>query len=256
MAPGKARKQATPMRGPLLLSIVMPVYNEARTFDTILKRVKAAKLPRGMRREIIVVEAASTDGTPAIIDKHKRDAGVRIFHLKTYCGKGTKLAYGFKQARGDIIIVQDADLEYDPSDYLKLLAPIVAGKATFVLGSRHLGKQHWQIRKFHGKDWVIAHIMNIGAKSIDTFFNTLYRVHLTDPQTMYKVFRRECLKGIEFKEDGFYMDFEMVIKLIKNGHKPIELPIKYDSRGFSEGKKVNVIKTGIMDIWVMLKYRF
>ncbi|HIH24098.1 TPA: glycosyltransferase family 2 protein [Candidatus Woesearchaeota archaeon] len=241
---------------PLLLSIVMPVYNEAKTFDIILKRVKGAPLPKGMRREIIIVEAASTDGTPAIIDRHKGETGVRIYHLKDYCGKGTKLAFGFKKARGDIIMVQDADLEYDPNDYPKLLKPILLGKTSFVLGSRHLGKGAWTIRRFNGRDRFMAHIMNIGAKSLDTLFNILYGVHLTDPQTMYKVFRRKCIKGVTFKEDGFYMDFEMVIKLIKRGHKPIEVPVKYTSRGFSEGKKVNVVKTGLMDIWVMLKYRF
>lgn len=245
-----------PARAPLLLTIVMPVYNEARTFETILKRVKTAPLPKGMRREIIIVESASTDGTPAIIDRHKRDAGVRIYHLKNYCGKGTKLAFGFKKARGDIIMVQDADLEYNPNDYPKLLKPILQGKTSFVLGSRHLGKGKWTIRKFKGYDRVMGHVMNIGAKSLDTFFNILYGVHLTDPQTMYKVFRRECIKNVTFKEDGFYMDFEMVIKLIKRGYKPLEIPVKYNSRGFSEGKKVNIIKTGIMDVWVMIKYRF
>lgn len=247
-----------PARAPLLLTIVMPVYNEAKTFDTILRRVKTAPLPKGMRREIVIVEAASTDGTPAIIDRHKGEPGVRIYHLKKYCGKGTKLAFGFKKARGDIIMVQDADLEYDPDDYPRLLKPIIDGKASFVLGSRHLGKGKWTIRKFKGTGFnrLYGMIINIGASSLDLAFNILYGTRLTDPQTMYKVFRRECIKGLEFKEDGFYMDFEMVIKLIKRGHKPLEIPVRYNARSFSEGKKVSVIKTGLLDLWVMLKYRF
>jgi glycosyltransferase involved in cell wall biosynthesis len=236
----------------------MPVYNEAKTLEEILRRVKAAPLPPGMRRELIIIEGASTDDTPAIIDRHKGEPGVRVFHLKRYCGKGTKLAFGFKRARGDIILVQDADLEYDPNDYAKLLRPILAGRTSFVLGSRHLGKGKWTIRKFKGRglNKLYGMVINVGASSLDLFFNLLYGVWLTDPQTMYKVFRRECINGIAFKEDGFYMDFEMVIKLIKRGYKPLEIPIRYNARSFGEGKKVNVIKTGLLDLWVMLKYRF
>lgn len=233
----------------------MPVYNEAKTFDECLRRLQAAPMP-GIEKEIIIVEASSTDGTPAIIDKHKKEKNVRVFHLKGYCGKGTKLQFGFKKATGDIITIQDADLEYDPNDHYRLIQPILQGKTSFVLGSRHLGKRTWQFRRFKGTDRLYAYIINTGTIFLDGFFNLMYGVRLTDPQTMYKVFKRSCLKGITFKEDGFHMDYEMVIKLIKAGYKPVELPVKFKSRGYSEGKKVTIIKTGTLDVLTILKYRF
>jgi glycosyltransferase involved in cell wall biosynthesis len=238
----------------LTLSIVIPVFNEESSFDEMIKRVQAVEL-RNIKKEFIIVEAGTTDSTPKIVDKYKGKKGFSVHHLKKYCGKGTKLAYGFKQATGDIILIQDADLEYNPKDYPKLLKPLLTGKADFVLGSRHKGKNSWKIRKFKGKK-LHAIVINTGAKSLDLFFNILYGTWLTDPQTMYKVFWKSCIDDIEFKEDGFYMDFEMVIKLIKAGYPPLEVPVRYNSRSFDEGKKVNVIKTGLLDIWTMLKYRF
>lgn len=240
----------------VLLSIIIPVYNEAKTFDQMLSKVRAQNVP-GVHKEIIIVEAASTDGTAAVVDKYRETKGIRVYHLKQYCGKGTKLQYGFKRARGDIILIQDADLEYDVRDYPKLIKPILQGKADFVLGSRHLGhKMKWQIRKYRGKDYLYAHIINVGSLFLNTFMNIMYGVWLTDPQTMYKVFRRSCLQGITFKEDGFHMDFEMVIKLIKAGYTPIEVPVSYNSRGYSEGKKIKIIETGLQDVKTILKYRF
>ena len=236
------------------LSIIMPVYNEAATFDECLRRLQAAPMP-GIQKEIIIVEAGSTDGTPKIIDKHKKEKNVRVFHLKNHCGKGSKLQFGFKKATGDIITIQDADLEYDPNDHYRLIQPILKGETSFVLGSRHLGKRTWQFRRFHGRDKLYAYVINTGTIFLDGFFNLMYGVRLTDPQTMYKVFKRSCLKNITFKEDGFHMDYEMVIKLIKAGYKPIELPVKFKSRGYSQGKKVTIIKTGTLDVLTILKYR-
>lgn len=236
------------------VSIIIPVYNEEKTFDILMKKVLAVKLP--IKKEILIVEGLSTDKTPKIVDKYKDKPDVKVFHVTEHRGKGYKVRYGIKKSTGDIILIQDADLEYDPGEYPELLAPIIKGKAKFVMGSRHLRVHSWKIRKFARVRWSWqAYIFNAGAAMIKWYFTLLYRVPISDPDTMYKIFRKDCLKGITLKSNGFDLDMEIIAKLIRKGYKPVELPVSYKGRSYAEGKKIRM-RDGFRHIWAITKYRF
>lgn len=236
------------------LSIVMPVYNEEKTLREIVSKIEKVNI-RGIEKELIIVEAKSTDNTPYIVDSLAKKNWITAYHLERYCGKGAKVKFGFKMAQGDIILIQDADLEYDPIDYPDLINPIINGKANFVLGSRHLGRRTWKIRKFTGQIWYSI-LINFSSIVLHRLFAILYGVYLTDPMTMYKVFKRDILKGLKLDSEGFHLDWEIVCKFVKHGHKPLEVPVNYISRGSAEGKKVNVIRDGVLAVWTIIKYRF
>ncbi len=233
------------------LSIIIPVYNEAATVETLLEKVLAVKLP--LKREIIIIESNSTDGTQQIIKKYEKKC--KILHQDKPNGKGNALKLGFQHATGDIILIQDADLEYKPEEYTKLLQPILDNKTSFVLGSRPMGKDTWKIREYL-KDTVYARLLNLGGLFYNTLFNILYGVHLTDPSTMYKVFKRECIKNMKFKCNYFDLDWEIVAKLVKKGYKPIEIPISYTSRSLHEGKKIRFLRDGFLVFFAILRFRF
>lgn len=236
------------------LSIIMPVYNEAKNLKIIIPKVLKADVG-GLERELIIAEGGSTDGSDKIVDEFKKNKSVSVYHMKKYCGKGFKVRYGIRKAKGDIILIQDADLEYDVNDYKELLEPIIKGKTEFVLGSRHLGAGTWKTRKF-AREPIKGFIVNLCARGLDVIFNMLNSVWLTDPQTMYKVFTKDSIKGIEFNADHFDFDWEIVTKLIKKGYKPLEIPINYKSRSTSEGKKIKFIKDGFRNLWSIMRYRF
>lgn len=236
------------------LSIVLPVYNEKNTFEILLNRLIDKRL-EGFEKEIIIVESGSTDGTKELVEKYRGKAGIKIILQDRPRGKGNAVREGFSAVTGDIIIIQDADLEYDINDYDKLLEPIVAGRADFVLGSRHLEHKTWQIRKFTN-NLLTALAMNIGHQFFRILFNLFYGVRLIDPFTMFKVFKSDIIKGIDFECDRFDFDFELVSKLIRRGHKPIEIPVSYMSRHFSDGKKVSFIKDPPTWLVALIKYRF
>jgi glycosyltransferase involved in cell wall biosynthesis len=235
------------------LSIIMPVYNEAKYIDEIISLVCAVDIG-DITKEIIIIESNSTDGTRELVKKYENKPEFKIIYEERPAGKGHAVRNGIKAATGDILLIQDADLEYNPNEYPILLKPIIDGKAKFVLGSRHL-HAGWAYRKFT-HDFPMAFMCNTGTKIFDFFFNCLYGVKLTDPMTMYKVFMRECLKDIEFKSDYFDLDEEIVAKFIKKGYIPIEVPVSYSSRSFSEGKKVIFHREAIKNIIAMIKYRF
>lgn len=234
------------------LSIVMPVYNEKKYFEKILQRVMKVNIP--LEKEIVIVESNSTDGTRQLVKKYEKRKGFKVIYEDKPRGKGSAVKRGFKAATGDIILIQDSDMEYNPQDYPKLIEPILRNKAKFVLGSRKIGQNTWKIRSSKTSIIKVAFI-NVIAHMADAFFNVLYGVHLTDSQTMYKVFRRECIKGIKFTSNHFNLDFEICARLIRRGYIPVEVPIRYKSRSFSEGKKIKLFRDIFINLYTIIKYR-
>lgn len=242
------------------VSIVIAIYNEASTAGALLERVWAQPLP-GLTRELVIVESNSADGSREIVAQFvARHAGsahgqVRVIYQDRPHGKGHAVRAGFAAASGDILLIQDADLEYEVSDYPDLLRPILEGRTALVLGSRHLGPASWKIRQFanHG---LLAGFMNAGGVLFRLVFNLLFAVRLTDPTTMYKVFRASCLEGLDFRCNGFDFDFELLGKLIRAGHVPLEIPVSYKSRGFDEGKKIRILRDPVTWLLAIFRCRF
>lgn len=238
------------------LSIIIPVYNEAATCEELLKRVLKVNIP--LKKEIIIIESNSTDGTKEIIkrfEKGGKKKDIKIIWQPKPQGKGNAVREGLKAATGDIILIQDADLEYKPEEYSLLLHPILENKTLFVLGSRPLGKECWNIRKYAGY-FFYARLLNIGGLIYTMLFNVLYGVWLTDPATMFKVFRKECIKDIQWKTNYFDFDWELVAKLIKRRYRPIEVPISYISRSTQEGKKIRFLRDGFLVFLAIVRFRF
>jgi hypothetical protein len=235
-----------------LLSIVMPVYNERATFSTTMEAVLGKELP-DMGKEIIVVESNSTDGTRELVLNYKDHPGVKLILEDRPRGKGHAVRRGFREATGDIVMIQDADSEYDVYDYDALLEPLLTYEEAFVLGSRHTGT--WKIRNFTHQP-VVSLITNFGHFVFMTLLNVLYGQRLKDPFTMYKVFRRDCLHGLSFECNRFDFDFELVIKLLRKGYVPREIPVNYTSRSFGEGKKVSMLRDPWTWLVALFKFRF
>jgi glycosyltransferase involved in cell wall biosynthesis len=242
------------------VSILIAVYNEAGTVATLLDRVWQQPLP-GAAKEIIIVESNSTDGTREIVaeflTRHVDDSSVRIHLINEPrpMGKGHAIRQGFTAATGDILLIQDADLEYETADYPALLKPIIEGRAAFVLGSRHMGPYRWKIRRF-ARGGLKTAFMNVGGILFHAFFNAVFATRLTDPTSMYKVFRADCLDGLSFESDRFDFDFELLGKLIRAGFSPLEVPVSYQSRGFDEGKKIRIFRDPPGWVFAILKCRF
>ena len=242
------------------VSIIIAVYNEAPTVATLLERVWSQPLP-GVGKEIVIVESNSTDGSRELIAeflaRHAAEATgrIQVIHQDRPRGKGHAIRQGFAAATGDILLIQDADLEYDVADYPELLQPVIAGRTAFVLGSRHLGPDRWKIRKF-ARNGLRAAYMNVGATLFHAFFNLLYGSRLTDPTTMYKVFRADCLKGLTLTRNRFDFDFELVGKLIRSGFVPLEVPVSYKSRGFDAGKKIRIWRDPVTWLIAIVACRF
>jgi len=242
------------------VSILIAAYNEANTVATVLERVRAQPLP-GADKEIIVVESNSTDGTHEIVAefmaRHAGQGGARMraIYQDRPRGKGHALREGFAAATGDILLIQDADLEYDVADYPDLLQPIIAGRTAVVLGSRHLGPARWKIRQF-AHNGLLAVVMNVGGLLFRALFNAVFAVRLTDPTTMYKVFRADCIRGLRFSCNGFDFDFELLGKLIRAGFIPLEVPVSYNSRGFDQGKKIRIFRDPLTWVLAIIRCRF
>ncbi len=222
------------------LSVIVPVYNERRTIDVILSKVRAVDV----EKEIIVVDGCSIDGTLEILDAEEKQPDTQVIRQPGRMGRGSALKEGIAAATGDVIIFQDADLELDPADYPSLLEPIETGRAKVVFGSRFLnGKPNMSFLQYWGN-----RVMNIAV-------NLLYRTRLTDVETCYQVFRRECVQGIELKANDFAFTVELTVKLIKAGFEILEIPIQYIPRGRAEGKKI-YWADGFVSLWTLVRNRF
>ncbi len=222
------------------LSIVIPVYNEKDTLNTLLTRVEAVDY----EKEIVLVDDCSTDGTREIVENYKSKKGYTVLIHPLNRGKGAALRTGFAQASGDIIIIQDADLEYDPKDYGKLLEPILDGRADVVYGSRFLGGPHRVLFFWH----------YLGNMALTLLSNMLTNLNLTDMETCYKVFTRQVLESITLKCDRFGFEPEFTCKVSKRNFRIYEVPISYSGRDYSEGKKIGW-KDGVAAIWYIIRFR-
>lgn len=222
------------------LSIIVPVYNEGDTIGEVLRRVFRAKLS-GWKKEVIVVDDGSTDGTPGALKIWEKKCTV-ICRQKNQ-GKGAALAVGFEKAQGDIVIVQDADLEYSPNDYLTLLAPFADPRVMVVYGSRFLGPH-----------LSTMYLYALGNKFVTLMTNLLYNTNITDMETGYKVFRREVINGIRISAKRFDFEPEVTAKILKAGFQIYEVPISYFGRKFSEGKKLTW-RDGVVALWTLIRYR-
>ena len=235
------------------LSVIVPIYNEAATVRQSLDAILAKTVP-GWTLQIIMVESNSTDGTRPIVQTYATHPRVTLILEDRPRGKGHAVRAGLAHATGDVILIQDADLEYDLNDYDTLLAPLAAGRQEFVLGSRH-GEGGWAIRKFSDQPFQ-ALILNLAHWGFTLLINVALFIWLKDPFTMYKVFRRECLEGLTFECNRFDFDWELLMKLVRKGHRPIEIPISYKSRSFKEGKKISMFRDPLTWLWAVVKYRF
>jgi glycosyltransferase involved in cell wall biosynthesis len=232
------------------LSVIVPVFNEVNTVAQLLDGVLARNIP-GIDLEIVVVESGSTDGSREIVARYQADPRFKIIFEDKPRGKGHAVRNGLRHATGDVFLIQDADLEYDLLDYEMLISPILTGRAAFVLGTRHAGD--WKIRKFARNH--LANAMNVAHWALVFAVNVLYEQSMTDPFTMFKVFRSDCISGLEFECQRFDFDFELVCKLVRKGYVPLEVPVNYQSRSFEEGKKVRVFRDPPTWLRAMLKYR-
>jgi len=235
------------------LSIVLPVYNEARYVADVIEAVLVK--PLKIDRELIVVESNSTDGTRAIVERFKGRPGVRLIFEDRPRGKGHAVRTGLAHVTGTIVLIQDADFEYDIDDYDALLEPLLQHKTSFVLGSRSLGLDDWKVRKYDATP-VRGLILNLGQLLFARTYSVLYQQRVTDVNTMFKVFRSECLDGLDLKSNGFELDIELACKLARNGHSPMEVPVNYVARGFAEGKKIRFWRDAVPSYASLFLHRF
>jgi len=223
----------------MLVSVIIPVYNEKDTLKEIIEMVGATDI----QKETIVVDDCSSDGTTEILREIEGDA-VRVFYHERNKGKGACITTALGHVRGDIVIIQDADLEYDPKEYYSLINPILEGKADAVYGSRFLGGPHRVLFFWH----------YVGNKIITTFSNMLSNLNLTDMETGYKAFRTEVIRGLSLKSNRFGFEPEVTMKLAKSKCRIYEVPISYWGRDYSEGKKITW-RDGAAALWHIVRFR-
>jgi hypothetical protein len=230
-------------------SIIVAAFNESRTFPVLIDRLLKKEIA-GVTKEIVIVESNSTDGTRSLAQRYANHPDVTLVLQDRPLGKGNAVREGFQHATGDVVLIQDADLEYDLDDYEALLAPILLHRALFVLGTRHAGS--WKMRQFT-QQRLLATGLNLGHAFFTGLINLLFRQHLTDPFTMFKVFRRDALFHLDLECNRFDFDHELVIKLLRKGYRPLEVPVNYRSRSFQEGKKVRMFRDPFTWLWIDLK---
>lgn len=224
------------------ISIIIPVYNEVNVLPMVLDRVMKAALPVGCEKEIVIVDDGSTDGTSELLEKYKEL--VVVHHSVENFGKGAAIRIGIRKATGDVVLIQDGDLEYDPNDYIKVLQPLVDGTATVVYGSRFKGN----LKGMKFANWLANKLLTLAA-------NVLYGARITDEATAYKAFRADVLRGMRLKCLRFEFCPEVTAKARRMGHEIHEVPIQYNARGILEGKKIRW-QDGFHAMWTLVKYRF
>ena len=232
------------------LSILIPAYNEEKSIQELLATVKNVNLG-DIEKEIIVIDDGSKDGTKEIL---RNTPNIKFIEHKKNMGKGGAIKTGIKHATGDIIIVQDADLEYNPHEIGSVIKPIIEKRAKVVYGSRFLSRKQLNRNRLfmkHHKSYLFAYL---GGRMITHITNLLFLSHLTDEPTCYKCFRSDIIKNIRIKNNGFEWEPEVTAKILKKGIKIIEVPISYNPRTIEEGKKINW-KDGFKAIWTLIKYR-
>jgi glycosyltransferase involved in cell wall biosynthesis len=237
----------------ILLSVIVPAYNEKKTFSILIKKLLKVRI-RNVKLEIIIVESNSTDGTREEAIKFQNYKNIKLILQKEAKGKGNAVIKGFEYVKGEFVIIQDSDLEYNPKNFNCMLKPIINGESNFVLGSR-IKKGILNMRSFENRK-ALSLLFNILHVILTSIFNIVYQKYILDPWTCYRLFPSYCLKKIKFQRQGFDFDTELICKLIRFGLKPKEIPIDYKSRSFDDGKKINVIKDGYLAITAILRYRF
>jgi glycosyltransferase involved in cell wall biosynthesis len=225
------------------LSIIMPVYNEQDTLREILTQVRAVALP-DVEKEILVVDDGSADGSREILADEAKAGDLRVFYHPQNRGKGSAVRTAIEEATGDILLIQDADLEYDPRDYPTLIQPIIEGRVAVVYGSRFLGPR---------KAMLFWHML--GNKFLTLTTNILYNTILSDMETCYKCFRADVIKDIPLRSRRFEFEPEITAKVLKRGHRIFEVPITYYGREYHEGKKITW-RDAPLAFWTLIKYRF
>jgi glycosyltransferase involved in cell wall biosynthesis len=237
-----SKGRATPIADPRL-SVVMPVYNEIDTVQEMIERV-LAMAGSGLRIDLVVVDDCSRDGSRELVTRLGEERGFRVCHQERNRGKGAAVRRGIQEAQGDIIVVQDADLEYSPEEYPDLIDLIVKGKADAVFGSRFIGRH----RCFLFSHYLANLFLNLVT-------NILYNTTLTDMETCFKAVRADILKKVPLRSDRFGIEPEITAKLFKRGARVYEVPITYEGRDYSEGKKITW-KDGFPALWTLVKFRF
>jgi glycosyltransferase involved in cell wall biosynthesis len=233
------RRSAAPLVDPLV-SVVMPAYNERDTVEEIVRRVLAVPL----RLELIVVDDCSTDGTRELLQTLQGELKLTLLLQPRNAGKGAAVRAGFAKVAGEIVVIQDADLEYSPEEYPSLVELICSGRADVVYGSRFLGRH---------RVFLFTHY--VGNRALTLLTNVLYNTMLTDMETCFKLMRIEVIRSMTLKSNRFGIEPELTAKIFKRGYRVYEIPITYDGRGYSEGKKITW-RDGIVAIWTLIKYRF
>ncbi len=223
------------------LSVIIPVYNEIKTIEKIIERVESQDLAE----EIILVDDGSTDGTAEVLEAFNKQRQIKVLSHKINKGKGAAVRTGLDEAGGDIILIQDADLEYDPRDYPNLLKPIEEGVADIVYGSRFLGAPRLTAMFWH----------MVANKLLTLMTNILYDTILSDMETGYKVFRKEVIQGLTLHSKRFEFEPEFTAKVLKRGYHIFEVPIKFIPRDYEQGKKIG-IRDAFEAVWTLIKYRF